>query len=661
MFALPRRLSLTVFCSTVLWSPVRAQEPDTTMLAPVTVTATRVPIRLDLVAASVTVWTAAQLREAGYRTVADVLRATPAASVVETGSFGGQTSLFLRGGESDYVKVLLDGVALNQPGGAFDFADLSLENVERIEIARGPGSVLWGSDAMSGVIQIFTRTGAGPGRVTAGIRAGTVATMDVTAGMAGSAGSLAYAAEVGRFTSDGFLPFNNAYERSAGGARLRLTPDARTDVAFALRYGDQAYHYPTDGAGALVDSNTFRFERGPVWTLDLGYAVSSRLALRFAYGVRSAEQGIDDRADGPADTLGLFGFQSRERVRRATLGARADWRAGDALVSIGVDLERQRIDGRSESQSEFGPFPDSLQARRRNDALYVQALTGLEQPLTLQAGARLDVNGQHGRFATVRAGAVYRVSAATRLRASLGSGFKEPTFFENFARGFVRGNPELAPERTRSWEAGLEQRVGRATLSVTYFDQAFTDLIEFTFSPVPPDTLNYFNVTGATADGVEAELRAELGGGWTAVLSYTYLDTRVTHPGFDAGPDAAFAPGGRLLRRPTDAVVLQLHAPLGPRGHVALALRHTGDRDDQDFTTFPAARVTLPAMTRADVSAEYEIAVARGLGLTLSARVENVFGDDRREVANFPARGRVVSVGGRLRTGAEDARRGQRG
>jgi vitamin B12 transporter len=652
MYALTRRLSLTVFCSTLLWSPVRAQKPgDTTMLAPVTVTATRVPIRLDLVASSVTVWTAAQLRTAGYRTVSDVLRDTPGAGIVESGAFGGQTSLFLRGGESDYTKVLLDGVAVNQPGGAFDFADLSLENVERIEIARGPGSVLWGSDAMAGVVQIFTRTGAGPARATAGVRAASFGTVDVTAGLSGSMGALAYAAEAGRFTSDGLLPFNNHYERSVGAARLRLTPDPRTDVTLALRYADQAYHYPTDGAGRLVDSNTFRFERGPVGTLDLGYAVSSRLALRFAYGWKSAEQGIDDRADGPADTVGFFGFQSQDRVRRSTLGARADWRTGGGLVSVGVDLERQRIDGRSASQSEFGPFPDSLQARRHNDALYVQAFTGLEQPLTVQAGARVDVNERYGRFVTVRGGAVYRLDARSRLRVSAGTGFKEPTFFENFASGFVRGNADLVPEHTRSWEAGLEHRVGRATLSVTYFDQAFTDLIEFTFVPAPPDSVNYFNVTGASADGAEAELRADLGRGWTAVLTYTYLDTRVTHPGFEAGPDAAFAPGRRLLRRPTDAATVRLHAPVGLRGRAALALRHTGNRDDQDFTTFPAARVTLPAMTRLDLSAEYDFPAANGIGLTLAARIENLFDDDTRDVANLPARGRLVTVGVSSRLG----------
>lgn len=653
MPAAPERLAATL-CAAVLFagSPGRAQEPrDTVLLPPVTVTATRVPVRLDVVASAVTVWSAAELRAAGYRTVAEVLRAVSSASVVQSGSFGGQTSLFLRGGESDYVKVLLDGVPLNQPGGAFDFADLSLENVERIEIAPGPGSVLWGSDAMAGVILIQTRRGAGAPAVTARAAAGAFGARQLQASAAGSAGQLDYAFAAGRFAADGLLPFNNSYARSVGAATLRLAPSPRADLSLALRYADQAYHYPTDGAGNLVDANTFRFERGPTWTLDAGYAVSPRLAVRLAYGSRQAEQGIDDRADGPADTLGFFGYQSEDDVRRSILGVRADWRAGTGLVSAGLDVERQRLDGRSTSQSEFGDFPDSMRVRRRNEAVYLQALTGLDGPLTVQAGARLDVNERYGRFLTVRGGAVYRLSPDTRLRVSAGTGFKEPTFFESFAQGFVRGNPDLRPERTRSWEAGLAHRLGRVTLSFTYFDQAFRDLIEFTFTPAPPDTLNYFNVTGADADGLEAEARATLGRGWTAVLRYTYLDTRVTHPGVDPGPDAAFAPGARLLRRPTNAATLELHGPVTGRGRVVVALRYTGNRADHDFATFPAARVTLPASTQLDLGGEYELVAGRGIGLVLDARVENLFDDPSRDVVNLPARGRVVTIGGRLRAG----------
>src|SRR5947199_7620006 len=148
------------------------QGTDTVTLAPVVVTATRLPARADALPTSVTVISGAQLRAEGIRTVAEALRIVPGAAVVTTGPWGGQASLFLRGGESDYVKVLIDGVPQNAPGGSYDFANLTTDNVERIEVVRGHTSVLYGSDAMTGVVQIFTSDGRGEARGTAGCNDG---------------------------------------------------------------------------------------------------------------------------------------------------------------------------------------------------------------------------------------------------------------------------------------------------------------------------------------------------------------------------------------------------------------------------------------------------------------------------------------------------------
>ncbi|MGE5745322.1 MAG: TonB-dependent receptor, partial [Gemmatimonadota bacterium] len=165
-----------------------AQTPDTVTLPPVVVTATRIPATLNALSSAVTVISGESLRARGIATVADALRLTPGAAVIATGSFGGQTSVFLRGGESDYVKVLIDGVPQNQPGGFYDFANLGTEDVERIEIVRGPVSVLYGSDAVTGVVQVFTRSGIGrpSGRLAVG--GGTYGTEWTTAEVRGSNG-----------------------------------------------------------------------------------------------------------------------------------------------------------------------------------------------------------------------------------------------------------------------------------------------------------------------------------------------------------------------------------------------------------------------------------------------------------------------------------------
>src|SRR5437867_12453756 len=173
-YVFPRRFAATFLFSTALVSSVLGQSSVDT-LPPVVVTATRVPAPRDALSTMVTVLRGDDLVARGITTVADALRSVAAATVVQTGSFGGVTSLFLRGGESDYVKVLLDGVPLNQPGGAFDFSSLTTDNVDRVEIVRGPASVLYGSDAVTGVVQIFTRRGAGgsgAGQAVATVRGG---------------------------------------------------------------------------------------------------------------------------------------------------------------------------------------------------------------------------------------------------------------------------------------------------------------------------------------------------------------------------------------------------------------------------------------------------------------------------------------------------------
>ena len=156
---MPRRLPHTLAAFVLLPAPLVAQEPIE--LDSIVVTATRSPVRADRVASPTTVLDGESLRRRGIRLAADALREVPSSFVVPTGSWGGVTSLFLRGGESDYVKVLVDGVPLNSPGGFVDLAGLTLDNVERVEVVRGPASVLYGSDAVSGVVQLFTRRGAG--------------------------------------------------------------------------------------------------------------------------------------------------------------------------------------------------------------------------------------------------------------------------------------------------------------------------------------------------------------------------------------------------------------------------------------------------------------------------------------------------------------------
>jgi vitamin B12 transporter len=618
----------------VLPTIVAGQTPrDTVELNPVVVTATRIPTRAGDLPIAVTVLTGAELEERGIHTVADALRSVAAASVVTTDAYGSLTSLFLRGGQSDYVKVLVDGVPQNAPGGFYDFANLTTDNVDRIEIVRGPVSVLYGSDAVTGVVQLFTRDGRGAAHGSVALSGGTYGSGAVATTVAGGDGRAGYAFSASRFSSDGVYALNNSYRNEVVSGRLRFRPDERTAAALSFRYGDALYHFPTDGSGAVVNNNQHQLERGPSMGLDLGHTFSARVdgGLTATWHRDNYQYAI--APNGPTDST-TFPFSSSDWTTRTGLDARVNARfPARQVVTLGVALEREEMRGTT---------LDS--ARSRNDgAVYVQLVTPAERPAGLTVGARLEDNQRFGSYATYRAGGSIALAAGTRAVASLGTGFKEPSFYETFATGFVRGNPDLRPEHSFSWEAGLEYATpGRGVAArATYFHQRFRDLIEYSAAPLGPDSVNYANVADATAEGLELGLRGTLGASVSLAASYTYLDPR------DAATNL------RLQRRPSHSGTLGLgYSPSG-RATLSLGALFTGDRDDFDYRTYPAARVTLPPHTRVDASGSYEVARPHGTwpGLALTARIENLLDARYEDIKNFPARGRSLLFGGRMRFG----------
>lgn len=635
-----------------------AQQPspgDSALLTPVVVTATRLPQPAADVPAAVTVLSGAELRVQGIATVLEALRDVPGAAVVQTGSYGGQTSLFLRGGQSNYVKVLVDGVPVNQPGGSFDFANLTTDNIDRIEVVRGPVSVLYGSDAVTGVVQIFTRAGAGTSRAEASVRGGTYGTLAVDAEASGGSPAASYSVSVSRFASNGMHAVNNRYYNTVLSGLAHVALDDRTDATLTLRYGDDAFHFPTNGAGDTLppDHNQFTYGSGPTLGLDIGHHFTPRLEARLLLASNETNSGFDNRPDSATDsTL----FQNLDDLRRSSADLRAnlDLPSG-AVVTVGTAIEQEHERSFNVCHTSFGDCTTPpIDSARWNAAFYAQAVTDIGGRVNLTTGVRVEDNQRFGTYVTYRVGAVYRLAAGMRFRATAGTGFREPTFFENYSTGFSVGNPDLRPEHSRSWELGLEQTVARdrANFSATFFDQRFVDMIDYDPGALPPAP-SYRNVAGATADGVEFGARLAP----TAVLSvgasYTYLHTEVTRSGFDVSSGALLAAGQPLVRRPRHSARLDAAYHLADRGTASLTVTYVGDRVDQDFSTFPAPRDTLPPYTRVDFAAQVEVLRPRGgaPGLTLSARIENLFDRIYEEVKNFPARRRTLLFGGEVRFG----------
>lgn len=621
------------------------------------ITVHRIPVALQATSASVTVLDGRELENAGLISVLDALRFVPGIAVTQSGSFGSIASIFLRGGESDYVAVLIDGVQVNEPGGRFDFAHLTVQQIDRIEIVRGPTSSMYGSDAVTGVIQIFTRTGNGGAQGGLSVLGGTYDSWRGSANIEGGGSIASFGLAASGFRSDGPLAFNNNYDNVTFSSRVDLTPADKTELRLSAQYSDHTLHFPTDGAGALVDENSNSFGDDLTLSLDARRQLTRGIELALLLATRESDSGTDDAVDGPADSLGFFAFQSLDDISRRSADFRTNVKLGPlGTASAGFEYEEQRLRSTSESDSEFGPSAGSSDEDRSNRAYYLQWL-GQWGDLASSVAIRVEDNATFGSLVTYSIGSAYFIGASnTKLRSSVGRGIKEPTLFENFATGFVAGNPDLVPEESVSWEFGVDQYLegGRYRLSATYFDQSFEDLIQFTFVTAGPGDPNFFNAGAVDVRGFEVEAGATFGP-VSLSASYTYLDSKVVDAGFEVGPDATLVEGKRLLRRPVNQFSAEASSRLGGRGSAGLGFRHVGDRIDRDFSAFPFPRVTLSAYSVVDARGEFSVVepVGHPYAVSLIARIENLFNEEYSEVRGFPARGRTIWFGGRLSLGGE--------
>jgi vitamin B12 transporter len=594
--------------------------------------------------------------------VADALRDVAGADVVSTGSPGALTSLFMRGGESGYTKVLVDGVPLNEPGGVFYLQNLTTADVDRIEIVRGPSSVLYGSDAVTGVVQIFTRHGSRNPQGTVDLRGGSYKSAEGSATASGSLGPLGYSVGGDRESTSGTLPFNNQFTNGELAGRLEAGMGGPWTGALTARYHTADYHYPTVFDGTPVDHNQHRRDEGTSLAFNgshrLAHAVDGHLLL----AANSDDAANINPPDSPADTLGVFSTFNRDVFRRLLADAHVSGGAGDVVATVGGGLEGQVDRTRSLDAFNFGGIATSATGpnayfRRVGDA-YGQLAGNVGEIASYTLGARLDDNSAFGTYGTYRAAAGYNPGFGAGLHASIGTSFKEPTIEQNFSTApSDSGNPKLRPERTLSWEIGIsEAPLGPGfTVTATYFNQRFRNIVDYSFARfpvpgVPGDSTNYVNIAAASADGLEAGFEIGPVGGLTLNLAYTGLHTRVTSNGTDTTGYSQFRVGTRLIRRPSHQFSGGTTYAWGQRGSVAATVRFVGTRDDINFNALSGttARVVLPGYTTVDLAAAYRL-LTRGKGtLSLTARATNLLDRHYQEVYSYAAPGAIILGGVRV-------------
>lgn len=638
---------LTLLSSFAIAAPLLGQVAAKDTLASVVITATRVPVSTVAPTSTATVLRGDDLRAQGISRVVDALVLVPGAAIVQSGAVGSQSSLFMRGGNSNYVRVLVDGVPLNDAGGFLDFSALTTANIDRIEIVRGPTSVLYGSDAVTGVIQLFTKQGTGPTTLRAELGGGSYGTVRGELGVSGGDRRAGYSISGFHSATDGILPFNNRDVNDVLSASLRANPDSRTDAHLAMRWSSSMYQYPTKSDGSVKDHNAEQSEHRLVLSAEAGRKVTDRVEVRGALQSNEYLPRANDGPDNAGDTLGFYGYYSRSTRTRRTADLRALIKYDErGTLVVGGDVSHERESNSSLSLSQYGPFPGGFEVSRHNTGVYAQAVGDASSRVSYVLGGRIDQNSAFGSFQTLRAGLAYLVNPTVRVRASVGSAFKAPSFYENFATGYVTGNPNLQPERSRSAEVGVESFLadGDLRVGVTGYLQKFTNVVQYAGTAPTKGGPNYYNVAAADANGIELETSYRGIEKTVIAVNYSWLDAKTTKAGYDKSTGANYVEGQKLIRRAPHTVMASVSRLFGAGGSVTLLANRVGERDDRDFAVYPAKAITLPAYTKVDLSA---VVPVNGT-FSLVARADNLFGAKYTEIVRFPAPGTMLYAGVRV-------------
>jgi vitamin B12 transporter len=618
---------LLIFIVLFLPSLLSGAEPQEVTFPPVFVTSTRTETSLEQVTTSASVITAQDIQEQQAETVLQVLRNVPGVDVVQTGSRGTNATIFIRGSESDDVLVLMDGVEVNSATvGAFNFAHLTTENIERIEIIRGAGGTLYGSQAIGGVINIITKRGRGPLEAGVSLEGGNGPTDRQVATLRGEVSKLGYSFSAARIGSEGFRSVNDDYRNLATSARLdyQVTEDAGLKGIF---------HFVNTDVG-LYNNNNFvpapdpnARERSTQYLGKLEW--EQRIFKNWDYRISGSmfKEHIKDSDD--IDDCMFFGFpcdsRTRDRFRPqiSTADFQTNYRYGDwSTTTFGVEYKRRKAET-------SGGIDNAI----RNMGYYLQEqLQFFERRLILIPGIRLDDNQSFGTAWTPSFSAAYRfLETGTKLKASYAKGFKAPTLNELFfppAFGCPAfGNPNLKPERSWEVDAGVEQELwnDRLNLGVTYFHREVRDLIEG--RPIPNDPFGCFraeNFGTARFDGVEWTLSFKIMSSLTANAQYTYLDW-----------DTA---DGKLRRRPRHRGGVNLnffHEGL----NINLNANILGPRDDFRAAS-PFGDVVKPGYGIFDLASSYTLPwrAPNIKAVALFGKIENLFNRKYEEADGFRAR-----------------------
>ena len=588
----------------------------------IVVSATRLPIPEEESPATVSVITDATIDQRQARRVADALRQVPGLSVAQSGAPGQLTSVFTRGLRSQHTQVLLDGIPINQGlAGLFNFADLVVDNIERIEVVRGPQSTLYGPRALAGAIQLFTRRGNGGPHGSVSAEAGSFATFRQSFNSSGAWNQLDYSVGLSRFDTDNERP-NNEYRLWNAIANVGWSPDERLRIGSIFTYSEADAGNPNTifDPRPLDNFLTERWLVGPSIEFQPTEWWGHKLIASYDYE-RQVNDPNEDGFVGP--TRALFERFTIDYQNNLTPASWLILTSGFFYSEVEAGQERPFI------SQDFGAQPTFISDETEQTGLFAQASVKPLAGLNLVAGGRYDRFNQFGDIWTYRFAGNYLISnTGTTLHASIATGFSPPSSQDKI----FGNNFGLDAERNRGWDAGIEQRLwnGRVQTGLTYFHNRLSNVIGFN------GLFETLNLGAARTQGLEAELKLRPIANLEFTAAYTYLDAEKT-----SEADISQLEGARLPRRPRHEVYASATYLWLGRLRTTAEAKFVSAREE---LSFGAPNFDIEDYTFVNLAAEYEI----NRHVSVFARINNLTDEDYEEVFGFPALGRGAYGGFRV-------------
>jgi vitamin B12 transporter len=634
--------------------------------ASVIVTAQAEPTLADQTTAPVSVITKEEIDARQSVALTDALQFATGIAIGRTGPEGGTASVFLNGGNSNFTKILVDGTPINPPGSAVDFSSLTLDNIDKVEIVRGAESAIYGTDAVDGVIQLFTHRGSTSiPEFSLFAEGGSFSSARGGAQLSGLLGKFDYSAAASYLGTDGQGPNDDFISRTLSGNfgysfsdtnQLRLT--IRNNTSDAGIPGQTVFEPPSlhqrYGQHIFSAGARWNFSTGKHWRHEISGGESytrqfndNPLQSFYATDPNAFCPQTNPTAVATAEFCDFTG-QSFFQYNRANVSAQTSYVLSNFGVTAGYQYEVENA---------FLTSIDVPHARRNNQAGFLDFRYSPLRRLSLNFGGRAEDNAYFGTRVVPRAGASFLARygsgfwGETLLRVFYGEGIKEPRFDQIFGDNFGDfGNPSLKPEASKTWTAGLGQKFfdNRVHISVDYFYSRFYNIVSFeectsannfcnmAIPGILTDYGYFFNTDLALARGINLTGETKFTRWLNLAGNYTYDDSRVLES--PNAFDPTELPGNHLARRPVNSGSLTLNAAYRRFG-MTIGGYFTGVRTDSDFLGLGLTR--NPGYARFDVATHYDV----GRGVTFYARAQNLLDKQYQDALGYPALGRDLRGG----------------